>query len=1027
MTDQEKTREQLLDELAQLRQRLAAMEATDVPRQETEQRGELLLKLLPLGIHECDVDGKIIYVNPAQQAITGYSADELLGTFACDRVDPPSQRASLSAYFKRLVIEQPSPEPYTAKNVRKNGEVFDVRIDWNYTRNEQGEITGFVSVVSDVTEQKRMEEALRQSEERYRSLAETTTDMIYILDRSGKVLYVNRSAARFLGCDPAGAVGKYQSELFPQHRASQHADTIARVFQSGEIFEKDETYRVGSADIWLNTRILPLRNRDGEISAVMGVSRNITARKQAEAALKDAHDELEKRVEERTAELARAKRDWERTFDSVPDLIAVLDRYSRIVRVNRAMAERLALRPEECVGMRCCEAVHGLSEPPTACPNALTLADGKGHAVELHEDRLGGDFLVSTTPILDDSNQLIGSVHIARDVTEQRRAQKALQESEEKYRGLIDICPDAILVSDLTGRTTFVSPQTWKLLRVSEEVKLLGESTFDYVIEAERPKLAAKIESLLKAGKQKHTEYTVLRPDGTTVPIELSSAVIRDPEGKPTAQMAIIRDISDRKQAEVALRQSEEKYRRLVELCPDSVVMTDLTARAIYVSPQTWKLLNIPEEVELVGQHVSAYIIEADRPRFATNLANLLNTGAHQHQQYTALRPDGTTVPTEISSAVVRDDQGAPVALMAIIRDISDRKRVEEALRQSEGKYRGLVELCPDAVIVTDLAVKTAFVSRQTWKLLAMPEEEELVGRNAFDFVVEADRHRLADKITELIDTGKQKHMEYTLLSPGGFTVPVEMSSAVIPDAQGQPVALMAVVRDISERKQAQEALKKEHQTLKHLLESSDHERQLIAYDIHDGLAQQLAGAIMQLDTYAYQKRARPEDAAKAFDAAITMLRQAHFEVRRLISGVRPPILDESGIVAAAAHLVNERRLQNGPTIEFCSDVSFDRLVPIQENAIYRIVQEGLANSLQHSNSPRIRVQLVQQEDVLQIRVQDWGTGFSPSNVKKDRFGLEGIRQRARLLGGKVSIETAPGQGTCLDVELPLAFREEAR
>jgi PAS domain S-box-containing protein len=912
MTDREKSREQLLDEVARLRRRLAAMEAAGIPRQETEQ-------------------------------------------------------------------------------------------------------------------QKRMEEALRQSEERYRSLAESTTDIIYITNRSGDLLYVNHSAAACFNRDPADIMGKRQQDLFPPELAQQHIASVARVFETGEVFDSDGVYRFGPREMWLNTRLMPLRDERGEVTAVMGVSRDITDRKQAEAALKQAHDELERRVEERTAELARAKEEWERTFDSVPDLIAVLDRSSHIVRVNRAMAERLAIRPEQCVGLRCCEVVHGLTEPPALCPNALTLADGKGHTVDMHEDRLRGDFLVSTTPIFDESNQLVGSVHIARDVTEQKRAQKALRESEEKYRGLVEICPDSILVSDLSGRTMFVSPQTWKLLRVSEEVDLVGQSTFDYLIEADRPKLAARMESLLKVGKQQYTEYTVLRPDGTTVPIELSSAVIRDAGGAPMATMAIIRDISDRKQAEVALRQSEEKYRRLIELCPDSVVMTDLTARAIYVSPQTWKLLNIPEEVDLLGQHVSDYIVEADRPRLATNLVNLVNTGAHQHQQYTALRPDGTTVPTEISSAVVRDDRGAPVALMAIIRDIADRKQAEEALRRSEERYRGVVELCPDTVIVTDLDVKTTFVSRQAWRLLAIPEEAEIVGRNAFDFVIEPDRPRLAEKIAELTRTGRQRPVEYTVLRPDGVTVPVEISSTLIPDAHGRPIELMGVVRDISERRQAQEALKKEHQTLKHLLESSDHERQVIAYDIHDGLAQQLAGAIMQLDTYSYQKGARPEDAAKAFDAAITMLRQAHFEVRRLISGVRPPILDESGIVAAVAHLVNEHRMKNGPTIEFHSDVSFDRLVPIQENAIYRIVQEGLANSLQHSNSPRIRVQLVQQEEVLRIKVQDWGTGFSPGNVKKDRFGLEGIRQRARLLGGKTTIETVPGQGTRLDVELPLAVREEAK
>ena len=126
------------------------------------------------------------------------------------------------------------------------------------------------------------------------------------------------------------------------------------------------------------------------------------------------------------------------------------------------------------------------------------------------------------------------------------------------------------------------------------------------------------------------------------------------------------------------------------------------------------------------------------------------------------------------------------------------------------------------------------------------------------------------------------------------------VSTTPLLDEEGQLMGCVHVARDITAQKQAEAELRKDHRTLKHLLQSSDHERQLIAYEIHDGLAQQLAGAIMQFDTFSHQKEAKPQKAANAFRAAMTMLRQAHSEARRLISGVRPPILDESGIVAAS-------------------------------------------------------------------------------------------------------------------------------
>jgi signal transduction histidine kinase len=230
--------------------------------------------------------------------------------------------------------------------------------------------------------------------------------------------------------------------------------------------------------------------------------------------------------------------------------------------------------------------------------------------------------------------------------------------------------------------------------------------------------------------------------------------------------------------------------------------------------------------------------------------------------------------------------------------------------------------------------------------------------------------------------------------------------------------------RDITERKHAHEALLREHRTLKHLLQSGDHERQLIAYEIHDGLAQQLAGAIMQFQTFHFLKEAKPKEAAKAYDAGMTMLQQGHFEARRLISGVRPPILDEEGVVAAVAHLVNEQNRLKGPKAEYYSSVVFDRLSPTLENAIYRITQEALTNACQHSVSRKVRVSLSQRDDRVRIDIRDWGIGFDRKAVQENRFGLEGIRQRVRLLGGRCRIRSKVGKGTRIIVELPVVERE---
>ena len=171
-------------------------------------------------------------------------------------------------------------------------------------------------------------------------------------------------------------------------------------------------------------------------------------------------------------------------------------------------------------------------------------------------------------------------------------------------------------------------------------------------------------------------------------------------------------------------------------------------------------------------------------------------------------------------------------------------------------------------------------------------------------------------------------------------------------------------------------------------------------------------------------KDTNPDQATKAYHGGVMLLRQGHSEARRIISGVRPPILDESGVVAAIAHLVHDPAIAQGPEIRVHSDVTFTRLAPVLENAIYRIVQEGLTNARKHSQSPNVRISLLQRGDQIRIEIRDWGIGFDPKAVKKSHFGLAGIRERARVLGGKCGIRSTLGEGTFITVELPLHLKE---
>jgi two-component system sensor histidine kinase UhpB len=523
-------------------------------------------------------------------------------------------------------------------------------------------------------ERSRSEEALRENDRRYRALAESTKDIIYILDREGSLLYANRAASQRIGISASDLVGKRQSDLFPAEVARSHVARVQHVFATGEALEADEAFHFGPEEIWLRAHLTPLRGESGEIIVVMGVSHDITARKRVEAALQKAHGDLERRVEERTAELLAANR------------------------------------------------------------------------------------------------------QLTREVAVRNRAEGALRNSELRFRNYFEHALIGMAVTSVDQRWLEVNVRLCEMLGYSRE-ELMGT---------------------------------------------------------------------------------------------------------------TWAAITHPGDLEQ-----------------SLRLFHSLLAGEVDHftldKRY--IKKDRSTVHATIHTRVLRTDDGA------------------------------------------------------------------------------------IDHIVTLIE-------------------------------------------DITAQKQAQEALDRERRTLKHMLQASDHERRLIAYDIHDGLAQELTGAIMQFQVYSHARAgfvgvAESGD-ARLFDAGMEMLKRSQLEARRLISGVRPPILDESGVVAAIAHLAYDSVSADGPKISLRNRVTFKRLEPILENAIYRIVQEGLANARNHSRSKAIRISLTQRGKRLRIAVRDWGVGFHPKAVPGNHFGIEGIRERARLLGGECRIESNPDKGTLVAVELPVVEAEAA-
>ena len=287
MRDEEKTKEQLIAENRELRHRVAAWRPASggLVRSSIRCRWQLA---------KSTGRGSSSLPMPQPKSSSGISRRNSSAS-AGDGIEPDAREA-FRAWFSQTMLEQPSPSPVFARQINKNGERIDVRGDWNYLRNENDEVIGQVTVIADITESKRATEALRQSEGRYRALAESTRDMIFILDRQGTLLYANQAASQCIGIPVGDIVGKRQVDLFPPEMARSQIEKIERVFATGEVIEYDDLFHFGPAEVWLRIHLIPIRDESGQITSVMGVCHNITDRKRAEEALQRAHDDLEQRV-----------------------------------------------------------------------------------------------------------------------------------------------------------------------------------------------------------------------------------------------------------------------------------------------------------------------------------------------------------------------------------------------------------------------------------------------------------------------------------------------------------------------------------------------------------------------------------------------------------------------------------------------------------------------------------------------------------------------------------------------------------
>jgi PAS domain S-box-containing protein len=351
-----------------------------------------------------------------------------------------------------------------------------------------------------------------------------------------------------------------------------------------------------------------------------------------------------------------------------------------------------------------------------------------------------------------------------------------------------------------------------------------------------------------------------------------------------------------------------------------------------------------------------------------------------------------------------------------LLLDIAQREEIETQLRESEERFRTMAEGSPVPVVISEPATGQVLYGNHRLAEMFGTPYETLREQTTLNFYAHPEQREKL--IAQMRAEGFVNSAEFQLKRADGTPLWAAVYHRTI-NFNGQQ-ALLACFLETTQCKATEEALQKDRRLLRRLLDLNERDRQLIAYEIHDGVVQDMSGALMFLESACHSLLLENREIAE-LSRSCQLLRGGIDEARRIIDGLRPPVLEEAGIIPAIENLITEISDLGLLEVSLSYDVHFDRLAPPIEMAIYRIVQEAVNNAQQHSGARSVKVNVTQQWTYIHISIRDDGKGFDPAITKKRRYGLQGIHERARLLGGSAIIDTSPGKGTEIRATLPIS------
>ncbi len=287
-------------------------------------------------------------------------------------------------------------------------------------------LNAIANALAGVIRRSKAEAALQESEKRYRTLAEAAHDIIFIADREGRIRFMNSYGADLFGLKVSELKGQNIEILFRPELSSAERMNFSSVLQTGQSLYTENAFSFLKQETWFGTWLVPLTDEEGRVDSVLGVARDITGRKRSEREREKLILDLQKALNM----ISRSQKEWQDTFDSITDMIAIIDKDFRIVKANRAFAGYFGFHPKEIIQRKCYEFCHKTEGPIPGCLHQRSLAERQPLSEELLDKKTGRTFLMTTFPYLSPEGDVIGSIHVSRDVTDERDRESRLIMSE---------------------------------------------------------------------------------------------------------------------------------------------------------------------------------------------------------------------------------------------------------------------------------------------------------------------------------------------------------------------------------------------------------------------------------------------------------------------------------------------------------------------------------------------------------------------------------------------------------------------